>query len=178
MYKRYFRLKNPKCKPEKVEWIEMTGKEFYRFVNSPEGQGRHFIDMGDVVLEASKHEAQVHRAEKDHSDYLKEQEEGWSIVSIYTIEDENGCNGEEVAVDETQDVETEAIMRIETAALRKALIRLDSESYQLIHALYLADTRKTLRQLSLDSGIPVMTLQDRKKKILALLGRELHKKNF
>ena len=146
--------------------------------NSPEGQGRHFIDMGDVVLEASKHEAQVHRAEKDHSDYLKEQEEGWSIVSIYTIEDENGCNGEEVAVDETQDVETEAIMRIETAALRKALIRLDSESYQLIHALYLADTRKTLRQLSLDSGIPVMTLQDRKKKILALLGRELHKKNF
>jgi len=156
----------------------MTGKEFYRFVNSPEGQGRHFIDMGDVVLEASKHEAQVHRAEKDHSDYLKEQEEGWSIVSIYTIEDENGCNGEEVAVDETQDVETEAIMRIETAALRKALIRLDSESYQLIHALYLADTRKTLRQLSLDSGIPVMTLQDRKKKILALLGRELHKKNF
>jgi hypothetical protein len=178
VYKRYFRLKNPKCKPEKVEWIEMTGKEFYRFVNSPEGQGRHFIDMGDVVLEASKHEAQVHRAEKDHSDYLKEQEEGWSIVSIYTIEDENGCNGEEVAVDETQDVETEAIMRIETAALRKALIRLDSESYQLIHALYLADTRKTLRQLSLDSGIPVMTLQDRKKKILALLGRELHKKNF
>ena len=178
MYKRYFRLKNPKCKPEKVEWIEMTGKEFYRFVNSPEGQGRHFIDMGDVVLEASKHEAQVHRAEKDHSDYLKEQEEGWSIVSIYTIEDENGCNGEEVAVDETQDVETEAIMRIATAALRKALIRLDSESYQLIHALYLADTRKTLRQLSLDSGIPVMTLQDRKKKILALLGRELHKKNF
>lgn len=178
MYKRYFRLKNPKCKPEKVEWIEMTGKEFYRFVNSPEGRGRHFIDMGDVVLEASKHEAQVHRAEKDHSDYLKEQEEGWSIVSIYTIEDENGCNGEEVAVDETQDVETEAIMRIETAALRKALIRLDSESYQLIHALYLADTRKTLRQLSLDSGIPVMTLQDRKKKILALLSRELHKKNF
>lgn len=160
----------------------MTGKEFYRFVNSPEGQGRHFVDMGDVVLEASKHEAQVHRAEKDHSDYLKEQEDGWSTVYIYTIEDENGCNGEEVAVDETQDVETEAIMRIETAALRKALIQLDSESYRLIHALYLADTHKTLRQLSLDSGIPVMTLQDRKEKSLPYLAvnciRKIFEKNF
>ncbi len=43
---RYFRLK-PNCSPEKVEWIEMTGKEFYYFVKSPEGQNRHFIDMGD-----------------------------------------------------------------------------------------------------------------------------------
>ena len=83
MYKRYFRMKDPKCKPDEIEWTEMTGSEFYRFVNSPEGQGRYFIDMGDVVLESSKREAQVHRAEKDHSDYLKEQEEGWSIVSLY-----------------------------------------------------------------------------------------------
>ena len=57
MYKRYFRMKDPKCRPEQVEWIEMTGREFYRFVNSPEGQGRHFIDMDDVVLEASETEA-------------------------------------------------------------------------------------------------------------------------
>ena len=82
MYKRYFRMRDPKCRPEQVEWIEMTGSEFYRFVNSPESKGRYFIDMGDVVLESSKREAQVHRAEKDHSDYLKEQEDGWSTVSL------------------------------------------------------------------------------------------------
>ena len=178
MYKRYFRMKDPRRGPEEIEWIEMTGSEFYRFINSPEGQGRYFIDMGDVVLEASKREAQVHRAEKDHSDYLKEQAEGWNTLSIYAIEDEYGCSGEEVAKDETQDVEAEAMTRMETVALRKALERLDSESYQLIHALYLADTRKTLRQLSLDSGIPVMTLQDRKKKILTSLRRNMFRKNF
>lgn len=173
MYTRYFRRKDPKCRPEEIEWIEMSGKEFYRFVNSSEGQGRYFIDMGDVVLEASKREAQIHRAEKDHSNYLKELEEGWSTLSIYA--NEHGYSGEEIIADEVHDVESEAIMRIETAALQKALTQLDSQSYQLIHALYLADTRKTLRQLSQDSGIPIMTLQDRKRKVLSWLGRELSK---
>lgn len=38
-------MKDPKCRPEEIEWIEMTGREFYCFVHSPEGQNRHFIDM-------------------------------------------------------------------------------------------------------------------------------------
>lgn len=61
-------------------------------------------------------------------------------------------------------------MRTEIAALRQALGCLDSENYRLTHALSLADTCKTLRQLSLESGIPVMTLHDREK-VLTLLGR-------
>ncbi len=70
MYTRYFRKKNPKCKLNEIEWIEMTGKESYRFVNSPEGQYRYFINMGDVVLEVTQAEARAYRAEKDHSNYL------------------------------------------------------------------------------------------------------------
>lgn len=169
MYTRYFRMKNPKYRSEKVEWIEMAGKEFYRFVNSPEGQGRYFIDMGDVVLEASKHEAQLHRAEKDHSDYLKEQEEGWSTLSIYAIEDENGCSGEEVARDKMQDVEAEVIMRTETAALRKALAQLDPESYRLILALYLTDERKTEREIAREYGVSQVAIHKQKKKALNAL---------
>lgn len=75
--------------------------------------------------------------------------------------------------DETKDVETEAIMRMEIVTLREALEQLDSDSYQLIHSLYLANTRKTLRQLSRERGIPVMTLQDRKRKILIWLREKL-----
>lgn len=169
MYKRYYRMDNPECKPDEIKWIEMTGSEFYRFVNSPEGQGRYFIDMGDVVLESSKREAQIHRAEKDHSDYLKEQEEGWSTVSLYTIEDESGCSGEEVARDETQDVETAAMLRIETAALRQALKCLDSENYRLIYALYLADKRYTERELAHKLGVSQNAINKQKKKTLQKL---------
>ena len=124
-------------------------------------------DMGDVVLEASKREAQIHRAEKDHSDYLKEQEEGWSTLSIYA--DEYGYSGEEIIADEAHDVEAEAIMRIETAALQKALTRLDSQNYQLIHALYLADNQKTEREIAQELGVSQNAINKQKKKILKTL---------
>ena len=169
MYKRYFRMKDPKCKPEQIEWIEMTGREFYRFVNSPEGRGRHFIDMDDVVLEASENEVRSFRTEQNHSYYIQTQEEGWSTLSLYAIEDKNGCSGEETVMDEAQDVETEVMKRTESAALRRALEHLDSESYQMIHALYLADTRKTERELAQERGVSQVAIHKQKKKILATL---------
>lgn len=169
MNKRYFRLKDPECKRNETEWIEMSGSEFYRFVSSPAGRGRYFIDMGDVVLESSKREAQVHRAEKDHSDYLKEQEEGWSTVSLYTIEDESKCSGEDIIEDVTQNVEAETIARIEHKALISALSHLDAESRQLIQALYLSDTRKTEREFALENGVSQVAIHKQKKKVLARL---------
>lgn len=147
----------------------MTGKEFYRFVHSPEGKGRHFIDMDDVVLETTEAETRQYRTEQNHHYYLQAQEEGWNTLSLYMVEDGSGCSGEEVIQDNAQNVEAAAIMRLGNSALHAALAQLDLESYHLIYALYLADGRKSLRQLSSESGIPVMTLQDRKKKALALL---------
>lgn len=169
MDKRYFRLKHPGRCANKAEWIEMSGKEFYRFIHSPEGEGRHFIDMGDIVLETTETEARQYRAEQNHHYYIQTQEEGWDTLSLYVIEDENGCSGEEVIQDDTQDVEAEAITRLGNSALHTALDQLDAESYHLIYALYVADERKSLRQFSSESGVPVMTLQDRKKKALAFL---------
>lgn len=173
MHTRYFRKKNPECIPNEIEWIEMTGQEFYRFVNSPEGQGRYFIDMETVVLEATKEELRKYKAEQDHSHYLKEQEKGWNILSISAIQDSQGYSGEEAIPDETQDVEAEAFVLMEIKQLRTALRQLDAENYQLIYTLYLANERKTMRQLSQESGIPVMTLQNRKRRILWQLKKSL-----
>lgn len=169
MYKRYFRMKDPKCRPEQIEWIEMTGREFYRFVNSPEGQGRHFIDMDDVVLEANEAEARNYKTEQNHSYYIQTQEEGWNTLSIYAVKDECGCSGEEVVRDEAQDVEDEVVKRMETAALQQALKRLNPENYRLIHALYLADMRKTERELAQECGVSQVAIHKQKKKILASL---------
>lgn len=135
MYKRYFRKENPQCCPEETQWIEMTGKEFYQFVRSPEGQGRYFIDMDDVVLEVTEMEARSYKSEQNHRYYMQTQENDWSTLSLYAIEDESGCSGEEVVPDEMQAVEDEAILRIERRTLRIALEHLDAESYRLIDAL-------------------------------------------
>ena len=162
-------MKAPKCKTSEIEWIEMTGKEFYRFIHSKEGQGRHFIDMGDVVLEATEAEVRSYKAEQNHRYYIQAQEDGWSTLSIYAIVDKNGCSGEEVVGDDTQDVETEAIQRIEQKALRTALYLLDEESRRLIQALYLADERKTERDLAKELGISQNAVNKQKKKILQRL---------
>ena len=169
MNKRYFRLKEPARNGDQADWIEMTGKEFYRFTHSPEGEERHFIDMGDVMLEVTEADGRQYRTEQNHHYYIQGQEEGWNTLSLYEVENESGCSGEEVIPDNTQDVEATAITRLEYSALYAALSQLDLKSCRLIYMLYLSKKRKTLRQLSSESGIPVMTLEDRKKKALAIL---------
>ena len=178
MQKRYFRMSDPKCKPEEIEWIEMTGREFYSFVHSPEGKDRHFIDMDDVVLEGSSSEARKQQAEKDHRDYLKEQEAGWSTLSIYSLEGEHGCSGEEVVVDETQNVETEAMKRIERKALAMALSMLEKDSYHLIHAMYLAEKKKQNVSLHMKRCISGSYSQAKKESIKdpKILGYQISKK--
>ena len=67
------------------------------------------------------------------------------------------------------DVEEHAIQNIMKQELCKALQSLSQQDAWIIEELYLAKPHKTLRQLSAESKIPVMTLQDRKTKILATL---------
>lgn len=169
MYKRYFRKKDPTCKPENIQWIEMTGSEFYHFVNSPEGKGRYFIDMGDVVLEANEVEARNFKIEQNHSYYIQAQEDGRYTLSLYAAEDENRCTGEEIVADETQDVEAEVILRMECRALQMALYQLDKQSRLLIQALYFADERKTERDLAKKLGVSQNAINKQKKKILQKL---------
>ena len=176
--KRFYRKKDPNCETSKTELIEMSGSEFYQFIRTPESKGRFFIDMDDVVLETTESEARKYKAEKSRRYYIQMKKGDLSILSIYTIEEEDGCNGEEVIKDDTEDVEAKAILNTEIKSLQKALAQLDMESYRLIYALYLAKKRESLRQLSQETGIPVMTLQDRKKKILATLKQKLNNKNF
>ncbi len=55
MATQYFRKKDPCAEGAAICWIEMTGLEFYAFVNSSEAEGRHFIYMDDdIVIEANE----------------------------------------------------------------------------------------------------------------------------
>lgn len=169
LHKRYFRKKDPACSPEEIEWIEMPGKEFYRFITSPEAEKHHFIDMGDIVLETTETQAQKYREEINHSYYIRTCGEGHAPLSLYSVEDRNGCSGEEVAIDESQDVEYEAIKRIEAQALYAALAKLDPVSCKLILSLYLSKECKTERELAEELGVSQAAISKRKKKILKTL---------
>ena len=155
LYTRYFRKKNPTSGTADVEWVEMSGEEFYSFVTAPENRNRYFIDMGDVVLECSKAEYKKFKAEDDHSNYILEQEDGWSTISLNILEQQEFVNSMETIVDTNPSVEEAAIQGVLMQELHKALCQLPVQDYRLIHAVYLASPRKTIRQLSAESGIPV-----------------------
>ena len=169
MYTRYFRKKDPRSKAGSIEWVEMTGSEYYRFVTDPQNKNRHFINMGDVVLECSNAEYKKFKIEDDHSNYILEQEEGWATVSLSILEQQEFASGEETIVDTNPSVEEAAIQSLLSQDLYKALRELPTPDYLIIYELYLAKPRKTIRQLSAEYGIPVMTLQDRKQKIVSAL---------
>lgn len=178
MARQYFRKKDPCAQNHDVEWIEMSGQEFYQFVSSPEGRGRYFIDMDDYVIEASKTEYTTWRREKDHSDYLKEHEADCIILSLYSDNIAECGNGESVITDRHTAPENGTSEYARNKALYEALSLLDAKSYKLIHALFLEEKPKSLRKLSKETGIPVMTLQNRKKKILMQLRDDIIKKLF
>ena len=74
-----------------------------------------------------------------------------------------------MVADAAQDVEAEAIRRVEIAALRTALLQLDPKSYQMIRALYSSTDRKTERALAEAAGISQNAIHKQKEKILKIL---------
>ena len=173
LHTRYFRKKDPFCKPETIEWIEMSGGEYYRFVTDPKNKGRCFIDMGDVVLECTKAEYTRYKAEDDHSSYILEQQEGWSTVSLSILEEQEFASGEKAIVDTNPCIEEVVTQRLLLQEMQKVLRQLSMEDYLLIYELYLANPRKTVRQLSAENHVPVMTLQNRKLRIIGSLKKFL-----
>lgn len=151
--KKFFVKRNPKSHKENIEWIEMTGQEFYKFISAPENKDRRFIDFEDYMIEATKAEYAQWRKEKDHTDYLREQEEGWTTISLYSTDITESADGEDVIADETIDVQLQVMNKLELECLRLALNELDDESYQLMYDLYLSENRKTQRELARELGV-------------------------
>ena len=166
MAKQYYIKKDPSVDGPNVEWIAINGKEFYQLITSSAGKGRYFIDMDDFMIEANEAEYTDWRRERNHQNYLREQESGLQTISLHSdMPTENG-SGEEFVSDETANTEELALKSIVQKALLAALNTLDTESYLLIDSLILSDDRKSERELALQFGLSQKGINKRKNKIL------------
>ena len=82
----------------------------------------------------------------------------------------------ETIADQSQNVEADALHNLFVQKLREALSQLPTDEHRMIYDLYLSQPRKTVNDLSEESGIPTMTLQNKKIRILAKLRRSLEGK--
>ena len=179
MANRYFVWKSIPINPQDIEWAEISGTEFYQLLKSPAARGRYFIDMDDFILEVSKENHDQWHREKERLNYRKKKllERGFTVISLYSDAISENGSGEDVIPDDMVFVEEESLLIAEVRDLYSALAKLDKASRQLIYDLYLAKEPKSLRQLSRETGVPVMTLQDRKKRIFLQLKQILSRKS-
>ena len=163
MAKQYYIKKNPLSVGLDIEWIAINGEEFYQLITSPAGKGRYFIDMDEFMIESTEAEYKDWRREKNHSDYIREQE---AQVQFLSLHDNSDSSQRELISDMTASTEELAMDSIVRKALNEALCTLDDESFILIDALILGQNRKSERDLASEFGLSQKAINKRKHKIL------------
>ncbi len=165
MATRYFRKSLPHTEGAESYWVEMTGREFYDFVNSPEAKGRYFIVMDDLVIETNEQQFRKWLSEKNHSDYLRRCEVGIQTLSLYSDDISESRNGEDVLSD-SSDLEELVVTKLRCHTLRAAMSELSADDNYLLYKLYFAENTCSENELAEELGITQQGIHKRKKKIL------------
>ena len=131
---------------------------------------KKFIQLDDILLEVSKKEYETIDAEEQRIKYINRTERNIKLIS-YDKEDDNGTALKDIIPDSNYNLEFEIERKMEIEKLEEALFQLNDEEYNLIKALFFE--QKTLREYVKMLGIPFMTIQNRKNKILEKLKKIL-----
>lgn len=159
-----------------TEWIEITGREFYKLIKSERGKNMLFENIGDYVFEVTEEQYRQSMIERHRHCYLMKTCEGISISSIYDITSDKcdeQLNGEEVIADAETNVEDQVISNITIAELKEALKRLTVQEYLLIYDLFLSGNPKSERQVGKKLNISQAAVHKQKKKIFSKIQKLL-----
>ena len=170
MKKSYWIMKTP---GSTTEWIKMNGKQFYEFINSPLGSGRHFVDLGTCKIECSLEQYLDWKREQNHSSYLYAFEDAVAVLSLdYWVEFINDdvevflCD---TIADPSHNTEADALNGIYLQQLAVAVKSLQGGERRLIEDLFLSDERKTEQEIATLYGVSKQYINKQKKKILEKL---------
>ncbi len=170
----------------KTRFTCLIGEELYNYLNSEEGSKKKFdVDLDDngdeIGIEVPEDKIKEHLKDKNHSDYLRscEKEMGYTTVSLnadFDGKDDEAMTYEEiVADDECEDIAEAVAKNDQLRILRLSLNILDDDERALIDALFFANPPMKVSEYSRKSGIPRMTITDRRERIFEKI-REYFKK--
>ena len=174
----YLVWKDPFCNGIDPDWQELSGREFYAFVRSPEAQGRYFVRLestepdgsdGCIVLEATQAYYTAWRQEQNHSNYLRRENKGIEILSYHALEGDDGAYGEELLEDTEQNTEDDFIQSEDLRLLPQALAQLTRAERHMVEHMYLSTNPLSEREYSELTGIHYATVHVRRVRILEKL---------
>lgn len=160
---------NAKCFIRKKRGIykEITYKELKdkrkKFITY---KRKRFIQLDDILLEASKREYETIDTEEQRIKYIKRTERNIKLIS-YDKENDNGTALKDIIPDSNYNLENYVVRKIELENLKKALLMLSDEEYNLIKALFFE--QKSLREYGKIIGKHYTTVQNNRDKILEKL---------
>lgn len=176
-YKRYF-LRASDCNEAESKLKEVSGPEYFKYVNDPANQGRKFVTLGDdgekdagiIVIEVTSEQYRNLRNERCKAVRHQKKDPLYSLGTLSLDAPIPGYEDtclHEVVGSYQEGVEEQALRKAEVS---RFLVTLNPDEKQLVKVLYLDNScdfseREIARQL----GIPQKTLNNRKQKLLAKL---------
>ena len=160
MTKKYFIWKDPACGGKNIEWLEVSGREFYQMLQDVRNASRCFVRLGNdacpeadiLIVEATKKQYALWKREQNAHAYLAKYE---SMVQIESLDDTSGGEGElplhERLADHEIDVERAALAAVLSEQLARGLQNLPPEEAALLCSYYVH--RKTAREIADKLGI-------------------------
>lgn len=177
----YLVKKDPDCKKEHVEWIQMSGKEFYQFIHSQKGRGRYFIHLTDdvsyeadeIYIEAGKSEYQEWYKEARRHRYLTDGRDGVSILPLEILMGNEGYLLLDALMEQNTAFEEECAEQDELERLGTIIRSLESEERELLEILYLNGRVYTEQEAANILGVSRDVVKRRKKKIFLKIRKKL-----
>ena len=145
MATKYLVWKDPACQGANIEWLELTGTEFYQLTTQPENKGRRFIKLDDsicqdadiIIIEATLEQYRNWLPERDSHKYLTETRAGKQTLSLdHPLGMENDIALENLIPDE-QNLEDLVIDQLLLGQLPELLRILSDSERELVNILFL-----------------------------------------
>ena len=131
---------------------------------------RYFIPVDGKYYETTKEVYEVYYQMDRRERYLEERDLNKGVINFCDIDNED-YSAEEILSDKDKDIEEEVINKILIKTVLEAIMTLDEEEKWLIQELFFCG--KSQRQLAKECGIPLMTLNCRKQKIIEKIKKYL-----
>lgn len=125
-----------------------------------------FIPVDDCMYQASAEQFKAWKKEKNRADYIRRTQPQCELVPYDTTES-SGDSPYAALPDERVDVAEAAVERSLKSDLQDALLSLTGAERELIRAIYYKGM--TVREYAEYAGLPTMTVQNRKNRILQKL---------
>ena len=160
----FIKFKNGIYKEITYKELEKRRKRYITY------KDKKFIPIQNCLMEVSLDKYKEFYQDIEHQKYIKKLKKNYNIISIEKINDED-FKGKDILADTNVDIESEVERKEEIEKLKKALLLLNTEEYNLIKALFF--NGRTVREYAEIKDIPYSTIQYKKKIVLEKLKKLL-----